>query len=53
MEDLIVGHGGDERARVDQRVVLGLALLYRGNLIINTPLLGPYSRTLPRVLWWS
>ena len=19
----------------------------------NTPLLGPYSRTIPRVLWWS
>jgi hypothetical protein len=27
---------------------------YRGtSLIRNTPLLGPYSRTLPRVLWWS
>ena len=27
---------------------------YRGtSLIINTPLLGPYSRTIPRVLWWS
>jgi hypothetical protein len=23
------------------------------SLIRNTPLLGPYSRTLPRVLWWS
>jgi hypothetical protein len=27
---------------------------YRGtSLIRNTPLLGPYSRTLPRVIWWS
>jgi len=27
---------------------------YRGiSLIRNTPLLGPYSRTIPRVLWWS
>jgi len=26
---------------------------YRGtSLIRNTPLLGPYSRTIPRVLWW-
>ena len=30
------------------------AVTYRGtSLIINTPLLGPYSRTIPRVLWWS
>ena len=29
-------------------------LSYRGtSLIRNTPLLGPYSRTVPRVLWWS
>ena len=28
--------------------------MYRGtSLIRNTPLLGPYSRTIPRVLWWS
>ena len=27
---------------------------YRGiSLIRNTCLLGPYSRTIPRVLWWS
>ena len=27
---------------------------YRGtSLISDTPLLGPYRRTLPRVLWWS
>ena len=27
---------------------------YRGtSLVNNTPLLGPYSRTIPRVLWWS
>ena len=27
---------------------------YRGNsLIINTSLIGPYSRPIPRVLWWS
>ena len=27
---------------------------YRGaSLIRNPPLLGPYSRTIPRVLWWS
>ena len=27
---------------------------YRGtSLIKNTPLIGPYSRTTPRVLWWS
>ena len=26
---------------------------YRGtSLIRNTPLLRPYSRTIPRVLWW-
>ena len=26
---------------------------YRGvSLIRNTPLLGPYSKTVPRVLWW-
>ena len=26
---------------------------YRGtSLITNTPLLGPYSRTLPRFIWW-
>ena len=23
------------------------------SLIRNIPLLGPYSRTIPRVLWWS
>ena len=23
------------------------------SLIRNTPLLGPYSRTIPRVIWWS
>jgi len=28
--------------------------LYRGtSLIRKTPLLGPYRRTIPRVLWWS
>ena len=28
--------------------------LYRGiALIRNTPLLGPYGRTIPRVIWWS
>ena len=28
--------------------------LYRGTSLIRTPpLLGPYSRTMPRVLWWS
>jgi len=27
---------------------------YRGtSLIRNTPLLEPYSRTIPRVIWWS
>ena len=27
---------------------------YRGtSLIRNTPLLEPYSRTIPRVVWWS
>jgi len=27
---------------------------YRGtSLIRNTPPLGPYSKTLPRVIWWS
>ena len=27
---------------------------YRGtSLIGNIPLVGPYSRTIPRVLWWS
>ena len=29
-------------------------ILYRGtSLIRNIPILGPYSRTSPRVLWWS
>ena len=23
------------------------------SLIRNTPLLGPYCRTIPRVIWWS
>jgi len=33
---------------------LGGELRYRGTpLIRNTPLLGPYRRTIPRVLWWS
>ena len=27
---------------------------YRGTLLMrNTPILGPYSRAIPRVLWWS
>ena len=27
---------------------------YRGtSLIRNSPLLGPYSRNIPRVIWWS
>ena len=27
---------------------------YRGTLLRrNSPLLGPYSRTMPRVRWWS
>ena len=31
-----------------------LRSMYRGtSLIRNTPLLGPYRRTIPRVLWWS
>ena len=30
------------------------SVCYRGtSLIINTPFLAPYSRTIPRVLWWS
>ena len=33
---------------------LGCRGEYRGtSLIRNTPLLGPYSRAIPRVLWWS
>ena len=29
-------------------------IVYRGtSLIRNTPLLGPYSRTIPVVIWWS
>jgi len=33
---------------------LVLIKVYRGtSLIRKTPLLGPYSRTMPRVLWWS
>ena len=32
----------------------GLRPRYRGtSLIRNTPLPGPYSRTIPRVIWWS
>ena len=31
-----------------------VAGVYRGtSLIRNTPLLGPYSRTMHRVMWWS
>jgi len=49
-------HGGLEgEARRPARVVQQLRPpTYRGtSLIRNTPLLGPYSRTIPRVLWWS
>ena len=29
-------------------------LEYKGtSLIRNTSLLGPYSRTIPRIIWWS
>ena len=29
-------------------------MVYRGTSLIRiTPLIGPYSRTIPRVLWWS
>ena len=37
------------------RVSEGLgSRVHRGTLLIrNTPLLRPYSRTIPRVLWWS
>jgi hypothetical protein len=29
------------------------ATTYRGTLLIrNTPLLEPYSRTIPRIVWW-
>ena len=35
------------------RMEAGLARQYRGtSLIRNSPLLGPYSRTVPRALWW-
>ena len=31
-----------------------VAVVYRGtSLTRNTPLLGPYSTTTPRVIWWS
>ena len=48
--------GKVERAIV--AVCFGLGMCedraYRGiSFIRNTPLLGPYSRTIPRVLWWS
>ena len=34
--------------------VLSQISAYRGtSLMRNTPLLGPFSRTIPRVLWWS
>ena len=34
--------------------VHGIGIVYRGiTLSRNTPLLGSYSRTIPRVLWWS
>ena len=34
--------------------VLKWTMVYRGtSLIRNTPLLGLYSRDIPRVLWWS
>jgi len=30
------------------------AYMYRGtSLIRNCPPIGPYSRTMPRALWWS
>ena len=36
------------------RIAVQLLNEYRGtSLLRNTPLLGPYSRTMPRVIWWS
>jgi len=48
---------GGARVRLDLSVLAPRARLstdYRGiSLISNTPLLGPYGRTIPRVVWWS
>jgi hypothetical protein len=34
--------------------VIGIRMDYRGNsLIRNIAPIGPYSRTMPRALWWS
>ena len=45
-------HSGIRRGESASRV--RRAVTYRGtSLIRNNALLGPYSRTMPRALWWS
>ena len=40
--------------RDDRRAAAECVRLYRGtSLTRNKSLLGPYSRTIPRVIWWS
>jgi len=46
LSDLVASTPWDDSQRLEQP--------YRvTSLIRNTPLLGPYSRTIPRVVWWS
>ena len=41
-------------AAAHKHAVQGLKQAYRGtSLMKNMPFLGPYSKTLSRVLWWS
>ena len=44
-----LGHGGRENLALPKRIQVFMSAL----LIRNTPFLGPYSRSIPRVLWWS
>ena len=47
------GRGG-ERKHPPRRVLAFDVVRHRGtSLIRNTPRLDNYSRTIPRVLWWS
>ena len=41
------------RPKAEDDVAGGVPLTYKStSLIRNTPLLGPYRRTIPRVIWW-
>ena len=56
---LTLGSRVINKKKKDDLVYFPLLLLHRSlvywgtSLIRNSALLGPYSRTIPRVLWWS